>query len=221
MVWQRWRSLIAWLEPVLAEVRSRISESSTLCVSCHLPRASQPQHTSELLAQCGSSRGCWQEGLQMACKEEGSLLCTASRGFWVWTRQGIKTFYIHPAPCRDVSTAPIDSHTDSFHYKQQPPFPVLCAGKGGTQILQQVSIRAWDKVMGAALAPCSWLCSPSGAPTPTSLRPCPQPSCSTVVAQRKLMCQPAPALFPAGLQEKDALVFAFLFLWICNSLRPR
>lgn len=51
MVCQRRRSLIAWLQPVLAKVRCRISESSTLCVGHHSPRASQPQHTSELLEQ--------------------------------------------------------------------------------------------------------------------------------------------------------------------------
>lgn len=135
MVWQRWRSLIAWPQPVLAEVRCRISESSTLFVSHHLPGASQPQHTTELLAQRRSSRGCWQEGLQMACKEEGSLLCTASQGFWFGTRQGIKTFYIHPALHRGTSTTPTNSHTASFHYEQQSPFPLLSAGKGDTQIL--------------------------------------------------------------------------------------
>lgn len=82
MVLQRQRSLIAWLQPVLPEVMAGISESSTLCVSRRLPRAGQPRCTSEMLAQCGNSRGCQQGNLQMGCKEEGSLLCTASQGFW-------------------------------------------------------------------------------------------------------------------------------------------
>lgn len=64
MVCQRWRSLIAWLQPVLAKVRCRISESSTLCVRRHLPRASQPQYTSELLEQQRLLAGRIADGLQ-------------------------------------------------------------------------------------------------------------------------------------------------------------
>lgn len=150
--------------------RCRISESSTLCVSSHLPRASQPQHTSEMLAQCGSSRGCWQEGLQMACKEEESLLCTASQGFWFGTRQGIKTFYIHPAFCRGTSTTPTNSHTASFHYKQQSPFPVYLLEKEALKFCSKSTSEPGTKWWGLPWLP---------APTPASLCPCPQPSWGT------------------------------------------
>lgn len=199
MVWQRWRSLIAWLQPVLAKVRCRISESSTLCVRHHLPRASQPQHTSEFLEQ----QRLW-AGRIADLQGRGISPLHSLTGLLGWDQTGHKDI-LHPS-------SPLQRHKHNphpfthclFHYKQQAPFPVLSAGKEGTQILLQVNIRAWDEVMGAALAPCSWLCSLSGSPIPILLCPCPQPSWGTVVAQRKLMCQPTPALVPAGLQEKDA-----------------
>lgn len=42
----------------------------------------------------------------MACKEKGSLLFTTSQGFWFGTREGVKTFYIHPAFCRGTKHNP-------------------------------------------------------------------------------------------------------------------
>lgn len=199
MVWQRWRSLIACLQPVLAKVRCRISESSTLCVRHHLPRASQPQHTSELLEQ---QRLLARRIADLQGREISPL--HSLTGLLCWDQTGNKNI-LHPSSILQRHKHNPHQFTHClFHHKQQAPFPVLSAGKEGTQTLLQVNIRAWDRVMGAAPAPCSWLCSPSGAPTPTLLCPCPQPSWSAVVAQRKLMCQTTPALFPAGMQEKDA-----------------
>ena len=213
MVLQRRRSLIAWLQPVLPEVTARISERSTLCVSRHSPRASQPRCTSEMLAQCGNSRGCWQEDLQMGCKEERSVLCTASQGFQFGTGWGIRIFYIHPALCRGMSTTPVNLHTASLHHKQLSPLPVLPAGKRGTEVLQQVSGRAWGKVVGAAPAPCSLLCSPPEAPTAVSLCPCPQPSQGT--AQRKVMLPASTSLAPGGPAREGCFglwIFVFMSL---------
>lgn len=179
MALQRQRSLIAWLQPVLPKVMARISERSTQGWPSH--------HTSEVLAQCGNSRACWQEGLQMGCKEEGSLLCTASQGFRFGTQRGIRIFYIHPALCR--GTSPLNWHTASPHHKRLSPFPVLPAGKQGTK-----AAELKNKATGAAPAPCNLLWG-------------------TAVTRRKLMCQLAPTLLPAGLQEKDASAFGSLFFY--------
>lgn len=148
----------------------------------------------------------------MACKEEGFLLCTASQGFSFRTRQGIKTFYIHPALCRGMKHNPHQLTHCLLSPQATVTLPSFICWKrrhSNFVVSQHQSLRQSD---GGCLVPSgspqlallNWLSSPSGTPTPAWLCPCPQPSRDTVVAQRKLTCQPTPDLFPAGLQEEDA-----------------
>lgn len=96
MVWQRWRSLIAWLQPVLAEVRRGISDSSTLCVNHHLLRASQPQHNHRVAGSVWEQQRLLAGRIADGLQGRGIPPLHSLTGFLVWDQTGNKDI-LHPS----------------------------------------------------------------------------------------------------------------------------